>query len=88
MVFIIYGPILLDAANSTLIEIAAAFIALVLFHGLVGMLLWAYFATVFTSPGAVPPGFSPSESIANGSAMRVEDSSGGHSLLAYSIPSS
>lgn len=88
MVFIVYGPILLDAADNTLVETLVAFIALVLFHGLVGMLLWAYFATVFMSPGTVPSGFSPSKSIANGSAMRIEESSEGHSLLAYSVPSS
>jgi hypothetical protein len=39
---------------------ATALLVLILFHFLLAMLLWSYFAVVFTDPGSVPQGWKPS----------------------------
>lgn len=50
-----YGP----ALQSGGLEAAVAFFILILFHALLGMLLWSYFAVVLTDPGGVPPNWRP-----------------------------
>ncbi|RDX65423.1 putative protein S-acyltransferase 14, partial [Mucuna pruriens] len=50
-----YGPALYLGGLDTLISLAV----LILFHSLLVMLLWSYFAVVFTDPGAVPPNWKP-----------------------------
>lgn len=51
-----YGPALFHGGLDSFI----AFLVLVLFHSLLVMLLWSYFATVLTDPGGVPPNWRPS----------------------------
>jgi hypothetical protein len=51
-----YGPDVGKGGSGTL----TALVVLVLFHGLLGMLLWCYFAVVFTDPGGVPQSWRPS----------------------------
>ncbi|CAL0306162.1 unnamed protein product [Lupinus luteus] len=51
-----YGPALYAGGFDFLI----AFVVLILFHTLLFMLLWSYFAAVFTDPGSVPPNWRPS----------------------------
>ncbi|XP_043718283.1 probable protein S-acyltransferase 14 [Telopea speciosissima] len=50
-----YGPALYDGGLAS----ANAFAVLLLFHGLLGMLLWSYFSVVITDPGSVPPNWRP-----------------------------
>ncbi|KAA8515930.1 hypothetical protein F0562_019109 [Nyssa sinensis] len=50
-----YGPALYDGGLYSL----TAFAVLILFHCLLGMLLWSYFSVVFTDPGSVPPNWKP-----------------------------
>ncbi|GLJ22140.1 hypothetical protein SUGI_0415600 [Cryptomeria japonica] len=50
-----YGPDLLKGGVKAL----QSFVVLVLFHLLLGMLLWSYFAVVFTDPGSVPSSWKP-----------------------------
>ncbi|KQJ82038.1 probable protein S-acyltransferase 14 [Brachypodium distachyon] len=49
-----YGPVLLVGGTSTIPALAV----LLLFHFLLGMLLWCYFSVVFTDPGSVPPNWN------------------------------
>eukprot|EP01018_Ginkgo_biloba_P032930 Gb_37468 [translate_table: standard] len=49
-----YGPSLLKKGW----EAAGAFSILICFHGLLGLLLWSYFAVVLTDPGGVPPNWT------------------------------
>ncbi|XP_020239463.1 probable protein S-acyltransferase 14 isoform X2 [Cajanus cajan] len=51
-----YGPALFLGGLDTLISLAV----LILFHFLLVMLLWSYFAVVFTDPGTVPHNWKPS----------------------------
>ncbi|KAH1155612.1 hypothetical protein AAZX31_18G201300 [Glycine max] len=50
-----FGPALFVGGLDTLIS----FVVLILFHCLLVMLLWCYFAVVFTDPGTVPPNWKP-----------------------------
>ncbi|CAL5401181.1 unnamed protein product [Camellia sinensis] len=50
-----YGPALYDGGLASLTALAV----LILFHVLLVMLLWSYFAVVFTDPGSVPPNWRP-----------------------------
>ncbi|CAI9104647.1 OLC1v1003362C1 [Oldenlandia corymbosa var. corymbosa] len=50
-----YGPALADGGLDSLIAV----LVLILFHSLLVMLLWSYFAVVFTDPGTVPPNWRP-----------------------------
>ncbi|CAA7044635.1 unnamed protein product [Microthlaspi erraticum] len=50
-----YGPALSQGGLDSL----AALTILILFHLLLGMLLWSYFSVVFTDPGVVPPNWRP-----------------------------
>ncbi|XP_019447214.1 PREDICTED: probable protein S-acyltransferase 14 isoform X2 [Lupinus angustifolius] len=50
-----YGPALYAGGFDFLV----AFVVLILFHSLLVMLLWSYFAAVFTDPGSVPPNWRP-----------------------------
>ncbi|KAJ8767621.1 hypothetical protein K2173_018179 [Erythroxylum novogranatense] len=59
-----YGPTLFSGGRDSLI----AFLVLLLFHYLLAMLLWSYFATVLTDPGGVPPNWRPSVDEESGSA--------------------
>ncbi|CAK9877847.1 unnamed protein product [Sphagnum jensenii] len=51
-----YVPQVWKGASAT----ATALLVLILFHFLLAMLLWSYFAVVFTDPGGVPQGWKPS----------------------------
>ncbi|GBG65899.1 hypothetical protein CBR_g54190 [Chara braunii] len=51
-----YGPELMEGGSRTL----WALVVLIIFHVLLVMLLWCYFAVVLTDPGEVPPGWRPS----------------------------
>ncbi|XP_042435003.1 probable protein S-acyltransferase 14 [Zingiber officinale] len=51
-----YGPALVAGGLDSLL----AFVVLVPFHVLLGLLLWTYFSVVFTDPGDVPPNWKPS----------------------------
>ncbi|KAJ0914261.1 putative protein S-acyltransferase [Helianthus annuus] len=50
-----YGPALTSGGLDSLIAI----LVLIIFHTLLGMLLWSYFSVVFTDPGGVPPNYRP-----------------------------
>ncbi|CAG7874013.1 unnamed protein product [Brassica rapa] len=50
-----YGPALSVGG----LESLAALVVILLFHFLLGMLLWSYFSVVFTDPGVVPPNWRP-----------------------------
>ncbi|CAH8285234.1 unnamed protein product [Eruca vesicaria subsp. sativa] len=50
-----YGPALSQGGFDSL----AALTILLLFHFLLGMLLWSYFSVVLTDPGVVPPNWRP-----------------------------
>ncbi|GAQ82065.1 S-acyltransferase [Klebsormidium nitens] len=50
-----YGPELLDGGGKA----AGALLVILAFHVLLFMLLWSYFAVVFTDPGGVPSGWRP-----------------------------
>ncbi|KHN29455.1 Putative S-acyltransferase [Glycine soja] len=50
-----FGPALFLGGLDTLIS----FVVLILFHCLLVMLLWCYFAVVFMDPGTVPPNWKP-----------------------------
>ncbi|KAL7238674.1 hypothetical protein ACSBR2_004716 [Camellia fascicularis] len=50
-----FGPALYDGGLASLTALAV----LILFHVLLVMLLWSYFAVVFTDPGSVPPNWRP-----------------------------
>ncbi|GJP43981.1 hypothetical protein CLOM_g10274 [Closterium sp. NIES-68] len=50
-----YGPELSKGGSTAFL----AFLVLAVFHGLLGMLLWSYFAVVLTDPGGVPPDWHP-----------------------------
>ncbi|KAI9079881.1 hypothetical protein K1719_038127 [Acacia pycnantha] len=55
VVLTVYGPYLYGGLLDCLIATAV----LILFHCLLAMLLWSYFAVVFTDPGSVPPNWRP-----------------------------
>lgn len=66
-----YGPALLDGGVDSLV----AACVLILFHCLLGMLLWSYFSVVFTDPGTVPPNWRPETvDIENGEATALTSS--------------
>ncbi|KAL5541052.1 hypothetical protein UlMin_002417 [Ulmus minor] len=50
-----YGPALFRGGLDSLF----ALLVLLVFHSLLGMLLWSYFAVVLTDPGGVPPNWRP-----------------------------
>ncbi|CAL9088279.1 DHHC palmitoyltransferase [Musa troglodytarum] len=50
-----YGPALGAGGIDSLLALAV----LILFHVLLGLLLWSYFSVVFTDPGSVPPNWKP-----------------------------
>ncbi|XP_020247508.1 LOW QUALITY PROTEIN: probable protein S-acyltransferase 14 [Asparagus officinalis] len=51
-----YGPALSAAGG---LDSVIAVVLVLLFHGLLGLLLWSYFSVVFTDPGTVPPNWRP-----------------------------
>ncbi|XP_018434482.2 probable protein S-acyltransferase 14 [Raphanus sativus] len=51
-----YGPALLSSGG---LASLAALAVILMFHFLLGMVLWSYFSVVFTDPGAVPPNWRP-----------------------------
>ncbi|KFK35280.1 hypothetical protein AALP_AA5G264300 [Arabis alpina] len=51
-----YGPALSQGGLDSLVALTI----LILFHLLLGMLLWSYFSVVFTDPGVVPTNWRPS----------------------------
>ncbi|CAK9238344.1 unnamed protein product [Sphagnum jensenii] len=53
-----YMPQVMKGGSAT----ATSLLVLILFHVLLAMLLWCYFAVVFTDPGRVPQGWRPSSS--------------------------
>ncbi|KAK4267778.1 hypothetical protein QN277_024514 [Acacia crassicarpa] len=55
VVFTTYGPALTAGWPDSVIAMAV----LILFHCLLVMLLWSYFAAVLTDPGCVPPNWRP-----------------------------
>ncbi|CAK9276188.1 unnamed protein product [Sphagnum jensenii] len=55
-----YTPQVLKGGSAA--TMATALLVLILFHVLLAMLLWSYFAVVFTDPGGVPQGWRPSSS--------------------------
>ncbi|KAM7260801.1 hypothetical protein ACFE04_026276 [Oxalis oulophora] len=50
-----YAPALTDGG----VDAIFAFLILLLFHLLLGMLLWSYFSVIFTDPGSVPQNWRP-----------------------------
>eukprot|EP00898_Chlorokybus_atmophyticus_P004389 jgi/Chlat1/4951/Chrsp32S04943 len=58
MTAVAFGPLLVAADSNGGIRLLAAII-LLLFHALLFMLLWCYFATLTTDAGSVPPGWRP-----------------------------
>nr|XP_043622371.1 probable protein S-acyltransferase 14 [Erigeron canadensis] len=50
-----YGPSLTSGGLDSLISL----LVLIIFHTLLGMLLWSYYSVVFTDPGSVPPNYRP-----------------------------
>ncbi|KAJ1419146.1 Palmitoyltransferase, DHHC domain [Sesbania bispinosa] len=73
IVLAIYGPALFSGGLRSL----TALPVLILFHALLVMLLWSYFAVVFTDPGRVPSNWRPKidEEIGDVDPL-VEESSG------------
>ncbi|XP_050227500.1 probable protein S-acyltransferase 14 [Mercurialis annua] len=59
-----YGPALFHGG----LDSFTSFVVLLLFHFLLVMLLWSYFATVITDPGGVPPNWRPSVDVERGEA--------------------
>lgn len=51
-----YGPALLAGGLDSLVAV----VVVLLFHALLGMLLWCYFSVVLTDPGTVPLNWQPS----------------------------
>ncbi|GBG65894.1 hypothetical protein CBR_g54185 [Chara braunii] len=56
LVVVNYGPKLFEGVAS----LGLSIFVLAIFHLLLVMLLWTYFAVVLTDPGSVPPGWHPS----------------------------
>ncbi|KAJ4812339.1 S-acyltransferase [Rhynchospora pubera] len=58
-----YGPALSSAISGSdtagVVGPFTALLVLLLFHALLGMLLWSYFSVVLTDPGSVPPNWRP-----------------------------
>ena len=57
-VVLVYGP-LASEADSESSEGRFATAVLVVYHALILMVLWSYFACVLTEPGRVPDGWTP-----------------------------
>ncbi|KAL1360214.1 hypothetical protein AAHE18_04G161700 [Arachis hypogaea] len=52
-----FGPALYNSGG--IASLSSSLAVLILFHSLLVMLLWCYFAVVFTDPGIVPPNWRP-----------------------------
>lgn len=65
VVLSIYGPALFASGVGAL-DSFIALVVLILFHILLGMLLWSYFSVVFTDPGGVPPNYRPMVDVERG----------------------
>ncbi|XP_042474139.1 probable protein S-acyltransferase 14 isoform X1 [Zingiber officinale] len=50
-----YGPVLIAGGHGSFLAV----VVLLLFHALLGLLLWTYFSVVLTDPGSVPPNWKP-----------------------------
>ncbi|KAJ1381344.1 DHHC-type zinc finger family protein isoform 2 [Sesbania bispinosa] len=72
IVLAIYGPALFSGGLRSL----TALPVLILFHALLVMLLWSYFAVVFTDPGRVPSNWRPKIDEEIGDVDPLEESSG------------
>jgi|MDSW01.1.fsa_nt_gb hypothetical protein len=57
-VVLVYGPAALDDRDNNN-NAAGAWVVLAIYHVLIVMTLWSYFACVLTDPGRVPPGWAP-----------------------------
>eukprot|EP00268_Persea_americana_P021821 TRINITY_DN2171_c0_g2_i3.p1 TRINITY_DN2171_c0_g2~~TRINITY_DN2171_c0_g2_i3.p1 ORF type:complete len:229 (-),score=28.23 TRINITY_DN2171_c0_g2_i3:71-757(-) len=58
VVVVNYGPSLYASGGGG-VDSFTAFTVLILFHLLLGMLLWSYFSVVLTDPGSVPSSWRP-----------------------------
>ncbi|KAK4269746.1 hypothetical protein QN277_022862 [Acacia crassicarpa] len=74
VVLTVYGPYLFGGLLDCLIATAV----LILFHSLLAMLLWSYFAVVFTDPGSVPPNWRPAIDEERGEADPLVGSESSH----------
>ncbi|KAM7258537.1 hypothetical protein ACFE04_014278 [Oxalis oulophora] len=59
VVIAIYAPALFNNNNTSWTDSFTSLLVLLIFHSLLVMLLWSYFAVVLTDPGGVPPGWKP-----------------------------